>query len=340
MSRDRHSAPSIDVKQVHYFMTLAEYGTISKAACALGLAQPSLSEHIVRLEKKLDTKLAIRGPRGITLTEAGRLLAREGRGLIEAARKLTDGLHLLRNDLSGTVSVALPPSLSSVLSIPLAETVRLEYPSIKLQLTEGLTGHILDWIERDVIDIGFVYMKLPATTFQATPLLREEIFLVSAPDNVPVPTDDSGQYVIDADQLAGLPLVMPSMPHSARHEIDRFAREKGITLDIALELDSLSQVIEMVARASAHTFLPHAPVAEAVRDGKLALGRIADSSFVRTAYLTRKRSRSVSMASLRIEATITNILRELIDKHGVMAELVPEGAPVNAHCEDEVVCPA
>lgn len=329
MSRDRQLAPSIDVKQVHYFMMLAEHGTISKAAVALGLAQPSLSEHIVRLEKKLDTKLAIRGPRGITLTEAGRLLAREGQGLIEAARNLTDGLHHLRNDLSGTVSIALPPSLSSVLSIPLAETVRLEFPQIKLHITEGLTGHILDWVDREEIDIGFVYMKLPASNFQTSPLLREEVFLVSARDNVPAPVDADGNFVIDAAQLAKLPLAMPSLPHSARHEIERFAREKGIELDVVMELDSLSQIVEMVSRASAHTFLPHAPVADAVRNGKLALGRVADSRFVRTAYLTRKRTRPVSMASLKIETTITNILRELIDKHGVLCELVEEEPAVN-----------
>lgn len=109
MLKERHVTPAIDVKQVHYFMTLAECGTISKAADVLGLAQPSLTEHIVRLEKKLDAKLAIRGPRGITLTEAGRLLAREGQGLIDAARSLANGLHQLRNELSGTVSIALPP---------------------------------------------------------------------------------------------------------------------------------------------------------------------------------------------------------------------------------------
>lgn len=329
MWKHRQMAPSIDVKQVHYFMMLAEYGTISKAADALGLAQPSLSEHIMRLEKKLDTKLAIRGPRGITLTEAGRLLAREGHGLIEAARSLTDGLQLLRSDLTGSVSVALPPSLSSILSIPLAETVRVEHPGIKLHITEGLTGHILDWIEREVIDIGFVYMKPPATAFQASPLLQEEIFLISAHDNVPVAADDNGNYVVDIAQLAELPLVMPSMPHSARYEIERFAREKGIALDVVLELDSLSQIIEMVSRASAYTFLPHAPVADAVKAGRLSLMRVTGSSFLRTAYLTRKCSRSVSMASLKIETTITSIVREMIEKYGVMAELLIEEPSVN-----------
>lgn len=63
--------PEIDIKHVHYFQMLAKHGSISKAAHALGLAQPSLSEHIARLETRLNTKLAIRGPRGITMTSNG-----------------------------------------------------------------------------------------------------------------------------------------------------------------------------------------------------------------------------------------------------------------------------
>lgn len=329
MLKERHVTPAIDVKQVHYFMTLAECGTISKAADVLGLAQPSLTEHIVRLEKKLDAKLAIRGPRGITLTEAGRLLAREGQGLIDAARSLTNGLHQLRNELRGTVSIALPPSISALLSIPLAETVRLEYPGIKLHITEGLTGHILDWIERERVDMGFVYMKVSTAIFQAKPVLREDIFLISAPDNMPVEPNADGEYVIEPHQLSELQLVMPSRPHSARHVLESFASENNITLDVVLELDSLSQVIEMVSRASAYTFLPHAAVATAVRDGKLALVRIANTPFQRTAYLTRKRSRLVSMAAVKIEATITSILKELIEKYDVSATVIEERAPVN-----------
>ena len=89
MIHTKFQAPAIDIKHVYYLMMLDQLGSISKAANALGVAQPSLSENITRLEKKLNTRLAIRSPRGVTLTEAGRYLALEGKSLVDVADKIT-----------------------------------------------------------------------------------------------------------------------------------------------------------------------------------------------------------------------------------------------------------
>lgn len=324
MTKLRSRTPSIDIRQVHYFMMLAQYGTISKAADALGLAQPSLSEHIARLEHKLNTKLAIRGPRGITLTEAGRLLVQEGQVLIDAAENLANGLRSLGDEMVGSISIALPPSLSKLLGIPLAETLHLEAPGIRMRITEGLTGHILDWVDQEIVDIGLVYTSPPSAGFQSKPVLREEIFLISAYDNVPVGRDETGEYVIDASQLGTLPMVLPSLPHTARREIDRYAKSAGVDLNVVLEIDSLSQIMEMVSRASAYSLLPHVPVADAVDAGKLVMVRIANPTCIRTTYLTRKRSRSASMASLKVENIINQILSEQVEKYDLHAEIVTE----------------
>lgn len=314
------SVADIDIKHVDYFLMLAKHGSISKAAHALGLAQPSLSEHIARLEARLNTKLAIRGPRGVTLTEAGRLLTSEGHKLIEVARALTASVRELGHELQGTVSIALPPSLSTLVSIPLAETLRIDAPGIKLHLSEGLTGHILDWIETEQIDLGAVYNAPPSATFQSGAVLKEEMFIVAAEDNIPVSPNADGTYSMEASQLGTLPLVMPGLPHSARLVIERFARANGIELNVIVEINSLSQIIEMVGRASGYAVLPHAPVAKAVSAGRLALVRLENPGFVRTAYLTRKRSRPVSMASLTVEKTMLQVIQEMVGRYDLHAQ--------------------
>ncbi len=319
------SGADIDIKHIEYFLMLAEHGSISKAAHALGLAQPSLSEHIARLEARLNTKLAIRGPRGVTLTEAGKMLTRDGPELLELASKLTDSIRALGQDMNGNVSVALPPSLSNLLAISLAETLRLEAPGIRLHLSEGLSGHILDWIEREQIDLGFVYTQPPSSTFQSDAVLEEELFLVAAADDAPVEPDADGAYSIEASELANLPLVMPSLPHSARSSIERFARTNGIELNVILEINSLSQIVEMVGRASGYSLLPHGPVAEAVEAGRLILVRLKNPGFSRTAYLTRKRGLPVTMASLTVERTLLTILGELVSRYDLHATYL--GAP-------------
>lgn len=312
----------IDVKYVRYLMMLEKYGSISRAARALGLAQPSLSENIVRLEQRLGTNLAVRGPRGVTLTEAGRYLAREGRSLIAMSENLARNLMQFGDALQGSVSVGIPPSLSLLISVPLAETIRLETPGIKLHLSEGLTGHILDWLEDEDLDFGFVYAQPEDSQFLSVPVMEEEIFVVAAADNLPIEADENGEYWIDACDLGALPLVMPGLPHSARRAIERFAQAEGISLNVIVEMDSLYQIINMVERASAYTFLPHAPVANAVDAGRLTLIRVRNPNFRRTVYLTRKRQRSITMASLEVEKSIFSILSEMIQRYGLQARLL------------------
>ena len=322
MIHTKFQAPAIDIKHVYYLMMLERLGSISKAANALGVAQPSLSENITRLEKKLNTRLAIRSPRGVTLTEAGRYLALEGRSLVDVADKITKSLRQLGHDLSGTVSIGLPPSLSQITSVPLAETSRLELPGIKLELTEGLTGHIVEWLADETLDFGFVYANPQNQDIQITPIMEEEIFLVSAHDDVPVAPDANGELVITAGDLGKVPLVLPSRPHSARRAVDHFAHSNGIDLDVEVELNSLSQIVELVSRASACTLLPRAALANSMTGSRLALTRITEPSFTRTTYLARKQSRVASLASMKVEQTVLSIIQEMIGRYDLHASYI------------------
>lgn len=322
MFQTKFQAPAIDIKHVHYLMMLERLGSISKAATALGVAQPSLSENITRLERKLNTRLAIRSPRGVTLTEAGRYLALEGKSLVEVADKITKSLRQLGNDLSGTVSIGLPPSLSQIASVPLAETSRLELPGIKLELTEGLSGHIVEWLADETLDFGFTYWNPQHQDIQITPVLKEEMFLVSAHDDVPVSRDANGELAIRADALGHVPLVLPSRPHTARRAADHFAQANGIDLNIEVELNSLSQIVELVSRASACTLLPRAALANSLAERRLALTRIVEPSYLRTTYLARKQSRVASLASMKVEQTVLSIIREMIERYDLHASFI------------------
>lgn len=315
--------PIIDLRLLHYFLALANHGSISAAASALGLAQPSVSENITKLEKRLNIQLAIRGPRGITLTEAGLALARQGKELIDAAERLAQEVSAIAGDVRGHVAVGLPPSLSILLSVPLAETVYTELSSVRLHVVGGLSGDILEWVASGRLDLGCVYENPDSAVFESHPILIEELFIVSAPDNLPRICSETGSRSVSAEALSGLPLVMPSAPHGARRFLERFARANRINLNVAIEMDSLPQIIEMVSRASAYTVLPHAAVARAVEAGELALIKINNSRLQRTAYLTRKRSGTASAASLAVRRTMLKIIREMIERFKLEASLTP-----------------
>ena len=253
-------------------------------------------------------------------------LARLGRDII---RQTDDAVHSIRrlgSEARGPVSVGLPPSLSLLLSIPLAETIQNEHPDIRLRISESLSGHILNWVNSGELDFGCVYEIPDGGQIASTPLLEEELFLITAPDNWPSKIVHG--IAVDSLKLADLetlPLVIPSWPHGARKIIESFARANGIHLNIIMEIDSLPQIMGMVDRASAYTIAPHAAVMHQVAAGSLALVRIVEPSIRRTAFLVRNRARAISCASVTVETVILGIIKEMIERFNLEASL-PNGA--------------
>lgn len=319
---EKKPAP-IDFKQLAYFVALAEHGTISSAASALNMAQPSLSENIAKLEKRLDVQLAIRGVRGIHLTEAGVLLARRGQEILRSVGGLVDELREMSGVPRGRVSVGIPPSLSILLSVPLLETIHSEHPDIRLHIAEAMSGDVLDWITADRLDFGCAYELSDSAAYSCEPLLSEELFLVTAPDNWegPIGPDGLARDSIPASRLNHLPLVLTSGTHGARKMQEKFARSIGIELNVVAEIDSLPHIVEMVSRASAYTLLSHGAVLNQVAAGALALVRIEEPTLRRTAYIVRKRTRAVSRASLVVEASVKAIVREMVERYRLRALL-------------------
>jgi LysR family transcriptional regulator, nitrogen assimilation regulatory protein len=308
--------PALDIRQLYYFVTLAEQGSISAAAAVLGLAQPTLSENLSRLERKLAVRLVKRSGRGIQLTEAGRVLAHHARGVIRATNTALDEIRRASDMPSGPAMIGLPPSLSLVLSVPLAETIQSEYPAIRLRIAEAMSGDILQWIQSERLDLGCVYDPPSRTTTNFEPILEEKLFLIAAPDSIPdgVTRNEDGNASITGLQLQALPLVLPGTSQGARTVVERVARAAGISLDVVMEIDSLPHIITMATRASAYTILPHAAVIEEIAQGLLVLIEIVEPTMTRTAYIARKRSRPISQASATVEAAVRTIIAEIIER--------------------------
>lgn len=323
MSINDDGQGALKFKQLTYFLSLAEHGSISAAASALNMAQPSLSENIAKLERQLEVQLAIRGSRGIQLTQAGTLLVERGKQILKSVDDLVDELRLLGGEPRGPVSVGFPPSLSILLSVPLLETIHSEHKDIRLHVAEAMSGDILEWLASERIDVGCVYEINDSSQYIFEPLLTEELFLITAPDNWDdeFGPDGIARNPINASQLAQLPVVLTSQTHGARKIQERFARASGFSFNVVATIDSLPHIVEMVSRASAYSILSHGAVVRQVVEGSIGLVRIAEPSIRRTAYLVRKRSRPVSRASAVVEETITAVIREMMGRHSIQATL-------------------
>jgi len=147
----------MDVRQLGYFLAVAENGSLASAANVIGIAQPSLSLQIKNLEARLGTDLLVRTPRGVRLTDAGEVLLRHARLILKAVDGAKEEVRNTATTPTGKVVFGLPSSVSMVLSVPLAETVRHEVPKVRLRAVDAMSGFIKEWIEEGQIDLGILY---------------------------------------------------------------------------------------------------------------------------------------------------------------------------------------
>ncbi|TMV04259.1 LysR family transcriptional regulator [Ruegeria sediminis] len=300
----------MDIKQLRYFIAIAEEGSLSAAAQRVNVAQPSLSQHVLSLERDLEVKLLERSPRGVTLTQSGEILLSHAR---EITRAMENAVELVRQsgaEPAGDVSFGLPSSVSMVLSVPLAETVRLELPKVRLTAIEAMSGFIKTWLEDQSIDLGMLYDVSSVRHLSYTQLMTEELHFFSAPDAWPFRIR-AGTAVRLAD-LAGVELVLPSPHHGLRNMIDRFTRTHGVTLNVATEMDALAQIKTMVARGSGYTILAPAAAYDFVERGELIMAPIIEPRLIRPVYLVRNPAKPVTRASQEVERITLEVIHDLV----------------------------
>lgn len=302
----------MDIRHLRYFIAISEETSLSAASQRLGVAQPSLSQHVIKLEAELGVELLVRSPRGIHLTEAGNLLVEHAREIDAAMDRCVTDVGQFCSITKGTVAFGLPPSTSMVISVPLAETVRVELPNVRLRAIEAMSGYIKSWLDDETVDIGILYDLDRKQHFQSIHLLDEQLCFFSAPDAWPFAAEP-GSPVPLAD-LASLELILPSQSHGLRKTIECHARSAGIELNVVIEMDAMTQIKELVARGSGHTIFAPAAAHDLVARGELVKSPIVDPAMVRPVYLVNNPTRPMSNASRAVERITVDVTRDLVTR--------------------------
>lgn len=240
----------MDLKQLEYFVRVAELGSFTRASIALDIAQPALSRQIRQLEVELRQNLLIRNGRGVNTTEAGKLLLEHARGVLHQVERTREELSRARGGLAGRVALGMPPSLSRVLCVALYRSFRQELPEASLAISEGLSSSMQEQLISGRLDIALLYNTVESPDLELTPLLDEELFLVSRPDQAP------DQAALPLQQLADYPLVIPTRPNTIRMQVESALSSIGERPRIALEIDGISAILELVDDGAGHAILP------------------------------------------------------------------------------------
>jgi len=171
----------MDLRQLRYFVAVAERGGFGAAASALNVAQSALSRHIKQLEHELGGTLLERGARGVSVTESGKLLLARGRWLLGAVDDIKAEVRTENREPSGTVRLGAPSSLADIMYAPLAKIFVARFPRVRLEMSEGLTETLCDRLLRAELDIGIVTMPQPNDHLNFETLVIEQVFLIGPP---------------------------------------------------------------------------------------------------------------------------------------------------------------
>lgn len=243
----------MDLKQLEYFVHVAELGSFTRAATVLRIAQPALSRQVRSLEVELRQPLFDRNGRGVTLTEAGKRLLAHGRGILQQVERARQDLEDQRGAASGRLAIGLPPSVSRMLTGPLVEAFRERFPKATLTIVEGLSTYVLEWLVLGRIDCAVVYNVTPAAAIDLVPVLDEPLYLVSARDAAAA-DGVVGKPVTPAG-VAECELVIPSRPHSVRMLLETTLAGAGLKPRIGLEIESVPAMLDLVERNPLHAVL-------------------------------------------------------------------------------------
>jgi len=299
----------MNLKQLEYFVQVAELGSFSKAAVVLDIAQPALSRQVRSLETELHQQLFLRNGRGVTLTDAGKRLFDHSVAVLQLMAHAREDLGASRNEPVGRVTIGLPPSMGRQLTLPLIDRFKKELPSARLAIVEGLSTHIVEWVTTGRIDIGLVYNPEAQPGLEITPLLQEQLGLVShAPKGKrkraalpPLPMKELSRY----------PLIVPERIHAMRRLLDTQAALAGIKLDIAWEVSSVPSIIDLVCAGYGYAVLTASGVAASARAGELVTRRLVDPTPVSVLCLAISAHRRPTPLTQHTMRLLTALVREL-----------------------------
>lgn len=298
----------MDLKQLEYFVRVAELGSFTRAAQALNIAQPALSRQVRMLEVELRQNLLVRNGRGATPTQAGLLLLEHGRGILHQVERAREELGRVRTGLTGRVALGMPPSVARVLTVPLTRAFRQKMPHAQLSISEGLSTAMQENLQNGRLDIAVLYNPSQWQGIEHTPLVQEELLLVQP--RPPGLQEDPPPPPITLKEVASLPLVIPTRPNAIRMHVESEMASIGCRPQIALEIDGVSAILDLVADGAGCAILSRNAVMRSVRPSAFAVRQVSEPAL--TIQLTTAVS-SLRPTTLTQQATLALIADVALD---------------------------
>jgi LysR family transcriptional regulator, nitrogen assimilation regulatory protein len=285
----------MDLRQVRYFVAVAERGGFGAAASTLNVAQSALSRHVKELEHELGGTLLERGSRGVSVTEPGKVLLARGRWLLNAIDDIKAEVRTENREPSGTVRLGAPSSLADIFYAPLAKLIVSRFPRVRLELSEGLTEVMTDRLLRAEVDVAILTTPQDNDHLAYETLVAEQVFLIGPPRDPLLRKGRVTRKEFNSLPAAVVPLSRNLFPSS---------------VPFSVRVESSIPLKRMVAAGLGYGLLPFSGIHEEIAAGILSA---ALTPWLRAErILALPRGRPVSRAAREVVAALKEVCGILI----------------------------
>ncbi|WP_310569082.1 LysR family transcriptional regulator [Gemmatimonas sp.] len=257
-----HVAARLNYHHLHYFWAVAREGNLTRAAQRLHISQSALSTQIRQLETQLGQQLFERRGRTLELTEAGRIALDYADAIVTAGNELVGTLRDGRRDERHVLRVGSVATLSRNFQRAFLAPI-LKDPSLSLVLQSGSLAELLSRLRAHTLDVVLSNRRVPEDAdhaWRSSRIARQQVSLVGPPRSTPF------RY---PEELADVPLLLPSRDHEFRTAFDVLCDERALRPTVIAEADDMAMLRVLSRELNAVALVPAVVVQDELRDGRL-----------------------------------------------------------------------
>jgi DNA-binding transcriptional LysR family regulator len=299
----------MNAKQFQYVLVLTREGSFSKAADALGISQPSLSQYVKKIERSIGQTLFDRTNGEVRLTEAGRLYIEAGQKILDIEHQLENAFADLAACKTGSLIVGTAPYRAASMLPAVASAFRARYPGMHLVVREGTTAELAEGMAHGEYDLALTLLPLDPRLFQYEKVVEEELILAVPSSFPPFPSTegkDRKYPAVDAKVLDGQAMVMLTDTQFMQKQLEHLLLDYRLKVSVAAVVKSLEAQIEMVRAGIGMALMPSG-IERFCRDASVRFYSFRDPLPKRELVVMWRKDRKLSSVAEELKEVIRGI---------------------------------
>lgn len=299
----------MELRQLRYFVAIVDHGSLSRAARVLHIVQPALTQQIQLLEQELAVQLLHRSAQGMLATDAGKLFYEHAQAILKQVGDAKSAVQQSAQRPVGTVALGIPQSVSGALALPLLMAVRERYPEISLQLTEELSGNLIEQLKSGRINLAVLFDDGQLGSFIVQPIVEEKMMYITRAQSQFACRGET----IELGHAIRAPLILPGFQHGVRPRIENLVRNAGLVISAVIDINSIAILKSALLADMGATILPVAPLMSEIERGEMVATRIDAEDISRTVVLCASKNIPLTNAASAVERLVLEVAQRLCE---------------------------